>query len=1239
MLKRLILLLLVLIMAIPMSAGVAFGASSTTPPDNYKKLKDLSIFKDKIQGTYTSSEFEMVGGKPPVVTDVAYDGLPSIKYNLLTQPQYYWESQVLYASGWYAVDITRYYENGFLEFNIKGGAGGEKMVVGVQGSMDEPYLANNPNIDLDSTVVKNTVPIDKSEVTGITGVTTGWQHVKIPLKQLIDLNSGLDLRSVNAFVLGNDPAAPLSKMLFYINNVKITSPDNEASYPAIKVNQVGYKPSSNKVALVSGFVDELTATEGTSFELKRESDNATVYTGHFKMQSEFDAVFSGERVLLADFSSYAVPGSYYIKVNAPGVANSVPFAISDSVYDALLRDMQRYYYYQRANVELKEPYAEGFARPATHTQDNNLPYGSDQLKSRDLSGGWFDAGDFGKYTNNSAVATSHLLWTYEKFPQLFPDNSTNIPESGNGKSDLLDEIKFNLDWFLKAQDYATGGFYTVINPKNYYDGRTNVDTQNGQNDAKPTTVTADAAAMLAQAYLVFKSYDEAYAEQLLQSALSGWKYVMNNPNLPNTSGYADADDADDRLWAAASIFRATGDPAANAYVLNNYKKYKDLFLNTEYGMGRIKGFDALITYMSAEHADSTVKSWFNENFLIWKDKVIERQKNNLWRTVTMESGAWWGSNADISGTNMMLTLGSMLTQTFDNQVVDAVQDNYNYILGINPLQMSYITGYGEHAVKRIFSGIFSRDLKEDVPKGYMAGGVDITGDDGASVYQLRRFEDSDYNYRSTEHAINYEAPAIFSLAVLQASAGSQAPYTAKPALATLNRSKAVFDLNTPADVQIYVNMSNGNVLTGITNLTTKTDLSSGNYMTTTTKAGTLYKSYLQTLPVGTYAFSYRFDNGQSIPVEIQVVSNASVKAANTLFHKSDPQDLPVTVTPSGHSLTALKNGVTALVYGTDYTVAGSIYTLKQSYLAQLVDGVSTITFDFNEGEDPALSVAVESATPDGTVGPANATFVKYAPSDLSFTVTNNGKALDGIKYGLTPLHAATDFTVTGNIYTIKSSFLQTMRNGYQGLTFDFDTGVDSMVNILVKDNGTAVVTDKTSFIPVSAPTYNILKDTGVEVLVMFNGNALSGIKNGATTIAAANYTAKGNFYSIKNSYLKSLPEGPNTLTFDFATGEDANVTINIVKADAAPKLTTSNKNRPRDLTFTMKTASGTLKNLKNGNSTLVKNTDYVVSGSSYTIKSSYLSTLAKGIYTLTFDLGTAGVTNPSVDIQVVCEAG
>ena len=67
---------------------------------------------------------------------------------------------------------------------------------------------------------------------------------------------------------------------------------------------------------------------------------------------------------------------------------------------------------------------------------------------KDLTGGWFDAGDYNKYVTFAHTAVHDLLWAYRNNPDVFGDN-WNIPESGNGIPDILDEIKWETDWLLK----------------------------------------------------------------------------------------------------------------------------------------------------------------------------------------------------------------------------------------------------------------------------------------------------------------------------------------------------------------------------------------------------------------------------------------------------------------------------------------------------------------------------------------------------------------------------------------------------------------------------------------------------------------------------------------------------------------------------------------------------------------------------------------------------------------------
>src|SRR5206468_2505826 len=232
----------------------------------------------------------------------------------------------------------------------------------------------------------------------------------------------------------------------------------EHSFPAIKINQVGYLPLAEKYALVSGWGEVLTADVGTAFEIRRTSDNLAAYEGELALVTDYDQGVSGEKVLKADFSSLRAPGEYYVHVNAPGMDDSPSFDIGWTTYKPLLRSAARYYYYQRQGIAIVEPYAEGFPRGLGHPGDVAAKFRSSGVV-HDVSQGWYDAGDYGKYTPFAAGVIVDLLNAYATFPLAFRDGQLNIPESGNGKPDLLDEVKWELDWLLKMQDPASGGFY------------------------------------------------------------------------------------------------------------------------------------------------------------------------------------------------------------------------------------------------------------------------------------------------------------------------------------------------------------------------------------------------------------------------------------------------------------------------------------------------------------------------------------------------------------------------------------------------------------------------------------------------------------------------------------------------------------------------------------------------------------------------------------------------------------
>ncbi|MGQ9779510.1 MAG: glycoside hydrolase family 9 protein [Bacillota bacterium] len=733
------------------------------PPAGWNTLKDINI----LVGSRSSYEGWAGSGNGalevtqynqlPLDNTVTYNGNTSFRFNIQYAPDW-WRAIAVTNLWWQTCNIERYMANGKLEFEVKGNAGGEVFYVGLEDRVKERTSGEF----MEQIVL----------ITDYVTVTTNWQHVAIPLSALIT-NLQWDPTQCYTFIVKNANQNP---MKFWISNVKITSSDTEKDYPAIKVNQVGYITDADKYALVSFFEGRYSVGPGTTFYLKRTSDNATVYTGTLSLVTDYDQYVSGEKVLKADFSSYNTPGTYYISV-AGIPENSLNFNIDskENLYSTMLKDAIKYYYYQRANLELTSQYAGEYAHPAWHLDDANCPLKSNSSIRKNVSKGWYDAGDFGKYTNAAATAVSDLLFAYELFPRLFPDNHLNIPESGNGIPDLLDEIRYELDFLLGMQDSSTGGFYAYVWPQNKTDPRYIEDTTpDGGTNVKPTSCTANAAGVLAHAYIVFKDVDPTYANTLLNAARNAWTYLENNPNpiRTPTGPYDDGiNDANDRFYAACCLFRAAGEAKYNDYVKAHYTEYASKFDNPEngHGCGNME-FIGFINYMKSPNRDAEVANWWQTKFTSWRNAIISRAQNCVWQNTLdgtqPETDYYWGSNGAALNSAELIVLGSNILGDYSTTHLKVIQNNLNYILGINPLRHSYVTGYGADCSQYPFSGIYDSDGKSGVPKGYMSGGAN-----GYESAVFSRFHGKCYSNRftefaSNEHTIYWNSLLVFNIAAV-----------------------------------------------------------------------------------------------------------------------------------------------------------------------------------------------------------------------------------------------------------------------------------------------------------------------------------------------------------------------------------------------------------------------------------------------------------------------------------------
>ena len=757
-------------------AGVALAA---TPPAS-NELQDIPVFEDQLLGTWSGGDIVTVGtnlDQLPIDTAQTYGGLPSLRFEVVG-PSNWWWAAILAGEDWRSYSVEHYLRSGYLEFNVKGSIGGEVFTLQVG------------DVDNSRTPAETTLASVGSW--NYVSLTTEWQHVRIPLSALMPESAvrplgSFDPRQLRVLSFGEAYQGPYAKT-FWLNDIKFTSADREPSAPAIRVNQVGYLPLGEKYAYVADFPEALTADVGTRFEVRSAVTDTVVYSGALALVNALEPFVSGEKVLRADFSGLWRPGQYYVVVNAEGIDPSPAFEVGWRLYKPALRDAMRYFLYQRQGIAIEEPFAEGFARGLGHPGDVTARMRSTDAV-RDVSRGWYDAGDYGKYTPFAAAPIVDLLDAYALFPNGFGDD-TNIPESGNGKPDVLDEVKWELDWLLKMQDSESGGFYHLVYPNNcppsgscrpedITEQRYVEDLMGGVPNVRPTASTAKAVAALAHAARAYKHYDQAYADGLLAAAQAGWAYLQANPQNIQATGFngEQSTDGAERLWAAAELFRATKGPVYDPYFRDHYQAYASTWTSTTDNSGYPE-MRAFIAYVSAPpgRGQPGFGKWFRALYRPWREQQLARAQKT-WRNFLDDgsgefgSDYYWGSNAVTLATiTTLATADRAIGDYFDIELVKAARAQLNYVLGVNPLRKSYVTGFGADSASRIYSALYSSERYPSLPPGILAEGPNQYQGWRYSRFFGKCYADTNTDWTVSEHAIYYNASLVFALALANGTA-------------------------------------------------------------------------------------------------------------------------------------------------------------------------------------------------------------------------------------------------------------------------------------------------------------------------------------------------------------------------------------------------------------------------------------------------------------------------------------
>jgi endoglucanase len=541
----------------------------------------------------------------------------------------------------------------------------------------------------------------------------------------------------------------------------------------IRVDQAGYPTGLPKVA----FVASKTGTTAQKFQLRSAAGDKVVLEG--ELSAAADDPDSGDKVHAADFSKFDKPGRYYIDVE--NVGRSWTFSIARDVYTRAYYLAMRSYYGQRCGTAVDMgPEFPGFKHDACHLQG---AYHASSGKSgpKQATGGWHDAGDYGRYVVNSGISTGTLLWTWEMFGQRIAKAKLNIPETGKSKvPDILSEIRWNLDWMLSMQDEDGGvwhkqtseRFCAFIMPEK--DTFVSYVIGTGKEPYKSSCATADFAAVMAIASRAFRPFDIPYADRTLAAARKAWTWLEKNPNVlfnnpagVATGGYGDRDCSDERLWAAAELWRTTGEETYNAYFVANYEAQRKTIRAVGPPSWGSVGALGLWSYALGKGKDTTAVNAIREDSLAAAEQIADRAAKHAYRISMTRSDYIWGSNAVAANYGMQLLVANAMKR--DPRFVQAAIDNLHYLLGRNTFSLSFVTQVGENAMKHPHHRPSGADASELPWPGLLSGGPNGRPQDPAmrklgTLPPARMFLDEQESYASNEVAINWNAPLVFLLA-------------------------------------------------------------------------------------------------------------------------------------------------------------------------------------------------------------------------------------------------------------------------------------------------------------------------------------------------------------------------------------------------------------------------------------------------------------------------------------------
>lgn len=640
-------------------------------------------------------------------------------------------------------------------------------------------------------------------------------------------------------------------------------PEATAEKTGLVLNQLGFFPNLEKKATLQ--VEEGAAPVAWEVSGPEKLSGTASATTFEEAAGEFCQVI--------DFSAIKTPGEYTLTAGG----KSVKFTVGNDIYGDLLADSLNYFYLNRSGIDIEEKYIQNagqnaskaaLARKAGHkpdeayvtdewvfiyTEKTNAEVAGRYSKKIDVSGGWYDAGDYGKYVVNGGVSMWTLANAYERNPEKFKDGASfiNIPETGNGTPDILDELKWEADFFInmtredgmvyhKIHDYK----WTALGVMPYLDADTDENVTFPTRIVKPVTyaATLNSAAALAQlgrllekagdsdaskyidqakkSYAAAKSsYEKAYGS-IYKAASDATSNDLFAPLDQNKGGgpYGDTQVTDEFYWAACELYATTGD--AEYYddlkgsddfafkVITNLVGGENKGSPTSFTWGTLSSLGTASLALNKDKVTDAEFKTITQQFQEAGDFYLDVQKANQYgsnykgctydaevtdidgdtasvRTVNLKGGYEWGSNSMVVNNAMIQGMAYDLTK--DAKYLNGVVEAMDYILGRNPNENSYITGYGTSTTKNPHHRYWCHQLKNDwpyAPNGCLSGGPNSNMNDpmimgaGFKIGELapmKCYYDNVDAWSVNEITINWNSPVVWIASFVEDTAAGVTP--------------------------------------------------------------------------------------------------------------------------------------------------------------------------------------------------------------------------------------------------------------------------------------------------------------------------------------------------------------------------------------------------------------------------------------------------------------------------------